>query len=310
MQISAQQVCPRTTGDRLEKKDRVAPDALTQYDNGYHSRFCAPVLKQDLANSIELIAVAGPPGSGKTTWIGQFLQDQDRPLFYCCPGMGDGSVDLVRIAHHFPWVHLIPESQAPTILTELPDRALVYLELGFHLDLASPFLTLLPWRKVAVLPPKLNASDWHDWADETISGSDSKTIAPDNAPELWRAPLTGRVFDPPSLDEILSEVANGAYGSVHRIKGIFELPDGRAFDVDLAAGLPGIEYTELKLPRWLEGRPTRFSGIEVVGWDLQQKDVGQALRDGCLSDEALAQYQAHYKAQISHETSPEERILT
>jgi len=266
-------------------------------------------LKQDLTNSIAAIAVAGPPGSGKTTWIGQCLQDQQRPLFYCCPGMGDRSVDLARIAYRFPWVHLIPESEAPTVFAELPDRALVYLELGFHLDLASPFLELLPCHKVAVLPPELKASDWHNWADETISGSNTTAIAPDNLPELWRAPLTGQVFDAPSLDETLIEVTGGAYGNVHRAKGIFELPDGRAFGVDFAEGLPGIEYTELKLPRWLEGRPSRFSGIEVVGWNLEKKAIAQTLLDGCLSDDAIAQYQEHYKAQIPHEPNPGESVL-
>ena len=50
-------------------------------------------------DSIALIAVAGPPGSGKTAWMSQFLQDQHRPLFYCCPGMGVCSVDWARIRH-------------------------------------------------------------------------------------------------------------------------------------------------------------------------------------------------------------------
>lgn len=35
-------------------------------------------------SSITSIAIAGSPGSGKTTWIRQFLSNQDRPLFYCC----------------------------------------------------------------------------------------------------------------------------------------------------------------------------------------------------------------------------------
>jgi hypothetical protein len=101
-------------------------------------------------DSIALIAVAGPPGSGKTTWLSQFLQDQHRPLFYCCPGMGACSVDQARIAYRFPWVYVIPESQAPQVLADLPDQALVYFELGFHLDLASPLLASLPCHRVAV----------------------------------------------------------------------------------------------------------------------------------------------------------------
>lgn len=255
-----------------------------------------------------IIAVAGSPGSGKTTWISQFFQDQHRPLFYCCPGIGACSVDQARIAYRFPWVNLIPERQAPQILTDLPEQALVYFELGFHLDLASPFLASLPCHRVAVLPPGLKESDWHDWADEVIPGNEIPV--PNLLPELWRSPLSGQVFDAPSLDEILRELTGGAYGNVHRVKGIFELPDGRAFHVDFAEGLPGIEYTELNLPRWLEGRPDRFSGIEVMGWNLEQETIAQTILDGCLSDSAIAQYQEHHKTLIQRETNPEETILT
>ncbi|MEM1370166.1 MAG: GTP-binding protein [Cyanobacteria bacterium P01_H01_bin.15] len=261
-------------------------------------------------DSTALIAVAGPSGSGKTAWISQFLQDQRRPLFYFCPGMDDCSIDQAQIAYRFPWVNLVPESKAHQILSELPDGALMYLELGFHLDLASPFLASLPWHKVAVLPAGLNASDWHDWADEVTTGNETTALAPDNLPELWRSPLSGQVFDPQSMDEILGELTGGAYGNVTRVKGIFELPDGRAFHIDFAKGLPGIEYTELPVPQWLEGRPNRYSGIEVVGWNLEQKSIAQALLDGCLSDQLIAHYQEQYRALISDETSLEERVLT
>lgn len=258
---------------------------------------------------LSLIAVAGPPGSGKTTWISQFLKDQSRPLFYLCPGFSIAAIDLAQIAYRFPGVYPIPESQGQQVLADLPDQARVYLELGFHLDLASPWFASLPCHRVAVLPPGLTRSDWHDWADEVVSGNDITVPAPDNLPELWRSPLTGQVFDPPSLDDMLIELTGGAYGNVQRVKGIFELPDGRAFYVDFVEGLSGIEYTELNLPRWLEGRPTRFSGIEVVGWNLNKDAIAQTVLDGCLSDEIIAQYQEQYQALISDGTNPEETIL-
>ncbi|WP_072622318.1 GTP-binding protein [Spirulina major] len=260
-------------------------------------------------SSVTLIAVAGPTGSGKTTWMSQFLQDPNRSLFYCCPGAGAGSVDQVRIAYRFPWVQLIPEHQAQQVLTTLPDQARVYFEVGFHLDLDSPFFAALPCHHVAVLPPELTASEWHDWADEVIPGNAITVPTSDNLPELWRSPLTGQVFDPPSLDEMLIELTSGAYGRVQRAKGIFELPDGRAFYVDFLEGLQGIEYTELSIPRWLEGRPNRLSGIEVVGWNLDKDAIAQTVLDGCLSDSIIAQYQEQYKALISDETNPEETIL-
>ncbi len=260
-------------------------------------------------DAITLIAVAGPSGSGKTTWMSQFLKDQSRPLFYFCPGLGRYSVDLARISYRFPWVYLVPERNAQQVFASLPDRALVYLELGFHLDLASPSLASLPCHRVAVLPPGLKESDWHDWADEVIPGNDIAVPDQNKLPELWRSPLTGQVFDPPSLDEILIELTGGAYGAVQRVKGIFELPDGRAFHIDFVEGLSGIEYTELNIPRWLKGRPDRFSGIEVVGWNLEQDTIAQTLLEGCLSDEAIAYYQEQYNALSLSETSQEESSL-
>ncbi|NJO21037.1 MAG: GTP-binding protein, partial [Spirulinaceae cyanobacterium RM2_2_10] len=86
-------------------------------------------------------------------------------------------------------------------------------------------------------------------------------------------------------------------------------PDGRAFLVDFAEGLPGIAYTELNIPRWLEGRPDRFSGIEVVGWNLERATIAQTLLAGCLSEGAIAHHQEQYKSLISSETDQAETIL-
>ncbi|MEL6129100.1 MAG: GTP-binding protein [Cyanobacteria bacterium J06636_28] len=245
-------------------------------------------------NSFDLTLVAGPPGVGKTTWISQFLKDTSRPLFYLHPGIQE-SVDLARIGYCFPWVSVISDEQAPTALADLPDQAQVFMEVGFHLDLESPFLAKLPGQRIAILPPSLEQSEWHDWADEVMPSSHSQASgAIDELPAIWRSPLTGQVFDPPSLDEMLIELTGGAYGQVMRLKGIFELPDGRAFYVDFVEGLPGIEYTELKLPRWLEGRPDRFSGLEIVGHNLAQKTIAQTLLVCCLADDVLTQYQRQY----------------
>ena len=245
--------------------------------------------------------VAGPPGIGKTTWISQFLSDSDQPLFYFCPGTGSGaeSIDRLRVGYCFPHVTVINDSQAAELLLNLPDGAQVYLEVGFHLDLATLPFNSLPCRKVAIVPPELAQltaqSEWHHWANELVAGNSIQVPAPNGMLDFRRMSLTGQVFAPPSLEVLLAEITGGAYGPAIRLKGIFELPDGNAFYIDFVEGLEGIEYTELKLARSLRGRPTRLSGLEVAGYNLQQKAMAETLQVSCLSDELLAQYQRQYR---------------
>jgi hypothetical protein len=258
--------------------------------------------------------VAGPPGIGKTTWISQFLSNSEQPLFYLCPGARTGgktndradaaethAIDRLRIGYCFPQVTVVDDAQAAALLTNLPDQAQVYIEIGAHLDLAALPFNSLPCRKVAIVPPELAQltarSEWHDWANELVAGNNILTPAPNTLPNFCRMSLTGQVFDPPSLEVLLTEVTGGAYGQVIRLKGIFELPDGQAFYIDFVEGLEGIEYTELKLPRSLKGRPTRLSGLEIVGYNLQQQAMAETLQASCLSDDLLAQYQRQYRQQ-------------
>lgn len=248
---------------------------------------------------MNITLVAGPPGIGKTTWISQFLSASEHPLFYLCPGTGTETIDRLRIAYRFPNVTVVDDSQAAELLMNLPDPGQVYIELGFHLDLAALPFNSLPCRRVVIVPPELAQltaqSEWHNWANELVAGNNIQIPTPNDLPNFWRMSLTGQVFDPPSLEALLTEMTEGAYGRLIRLKGIFELPDGQAFYIDFVEGLPGIEYTELKLPRSLKGRPTRLSGLEVVGYNLQQKTMAETLRVSCLSDELLDQYQRQYR---------------
>ncbi|PSB51837.1 GTPase, G3E family protein, partial [filamentous cyanobacterium Phorm 6] len=45
-----------------------------------------------------ITAVAGPPGSGKTTWIRQQLAAETLPVLYLCPGTGNVPIDQTCIA--------------------------------------------------------------------------------------------------------------------------------------------------------------------------------------------------------------------
>jgi hypothetical protein len=242
--------------------------------------------------SSAIIAVAGPPGSGKTTWICQnFMLRAPESVLYFCPGTDSVPIDATYIAAEHPRVRILAEDQEREGLKQLSSSATVYLEIGFHLQLSSleALLGALPCKRIAVLPPNIEQTEWQEWADTIAIGAASQ-IEPKPS-QLWRSPLTGQVLDPASLNTLWYELTQGAYGQVQRAKGIFDLADGRAFHFNFVAGLPQADTTELKLPRWLKGRPDRFSGMEVVGENLNQSALAQTLEDCCLEDRAIAYYQ-------------------
>ena len=184
----------------------------------------------------QFIAVAGPSGSGKTNWISQQIQESSESCFYLAPGVSEPSIDLMRIGYSFPKAQVILDREIPVWINRWREEGLsdatVFLEIGFHLVLDHPMLSVLPWHRVAILPPALTQSEWHGWANETISGNDISIKPEAEQPNIWLTSLKGQVFDPPSLNEIIMELVQGAYGEIHRLKGIFELPDGKGFYVD------------------------------------------------------------------------------
>ena len=256
----------------------------------------------------QFIAVAGPSGSGKTNWISQAIQASNQPCFYLAPGVNEHSIDLMRMGYSFPDLQIVSDTDIPAYINlwrqEGLANATVYLEIGFHLVLDHPMLSVLPWHQVAVVPPQLSDSEWHRWADEIITGNDTALITEAQTPNLWLTSLKGQVFDPPSVNEILMELVAGAYGEIHRVKGIFELPDGKGFYIDFVQGMSDMGYVELKIPRWLKGRPDRPSGIEVVGWNLQSAAIAQTLKDSYLTDDLLNYYQQQYQATLEEEGLP------
>lgn len=238
-----------------------------------------------------IVAVAGPPGVGKTDWIRQQLTAAGSQLQYLSPE--NTAIDSTCIAVEFPKVQTLSEGEDYQLLIQTNSKATTYIELGFHLDLEAIELVLSTvddsYHRVAVLPPNLKNTEWHNWANEVIVGA---TVKDDITKlELWRANSNGQVLDPASLDIFWYELTKGAYGNVTRAKGIFDLVDGYCFYFDFVAGRIESSYTKLNLECWLEGRPQRFSGIEVVGIGLDKEIIAQTLKDCCLSDAAINHYQ-------------------
>ena len=244
--------------------------------------------------------VAGCAGSGKTAWIHQQIQDttvEDKDIIYFSPGTGNVSIDKNRIAADFPQIQVFSDNQEADLLKQIPEAKAVYIELGFYLDLGSlsALLNNLPYRPVAVLPPHLKDSEYHAWADEIIPGVPAET---NSSKHLWRVATNTQVIDEYSLEEFWYELTHGAYGKVTRAKAIFDVNDGRSIYCDFVTGVPQIGFLELNLPRHLEGRPQRFSGIEVAGENLDETALKQNLSDCFLPDSLIKQYQQQVKQML------------
>lgn len=244
-----------------------------------------------------ITVVAGPAGCGKTTWICQQMQNTvlSKNVIYFSPGTGNVPIDQTRLAAEFPEVKVFSDGQEVEFLNQLATAEIAYMEIGFYLELGAiqQILDNLSYRAVAILPPHLKDSEYHAWADKIVLGTDVDTNI--TQIQLWRAPTSGQVIDEDSLHEFWYEITHGAYGKVTRAKGIYDVADGRSLYADFTAGVPTTDFLELDLPRNLEGRPQRFSGMEVLGQNLDESAIRQTLQDCYLSEVAIAQYQEQVK---------------
>lgn len=246
-----------------------------------------------------ITAVAGPPGAGKTTWIRQQLAEAPATGLYLCLA-DDVSIDRTYIAIECPQVQTLTAERKSQLLSQLNTGDRAYIELGFHLDLTTIDRLLdLNCRRVAIVPPGITDSEWHNWADEIVVGAPAQTVVA--SPQLWRSLLQGHVIDFNSLEVFWYELSQGAYGKATRAKGIFDITDGQSVYGDFAIGLPSRDFVPLNLPRWLEGRPQRFSGLEVWGQNLDEAAIASSLKDCCLSSAEIHYYQQQIKQLLLEE---------
>lgn len=251
-----------------------------------------------------IIAITGPPGAGKTFWIQEQMAKAKGNISYFSPRTESIPIDAIYLQSEYPHLQILTTED----LQQITETTNIYLELPWYLDLLSiePFLEKLHSHRVAILPLNYSHTGWHIWADEVIpsiliGNQERFEPNPENPLQVHRGILTGEVLDYSSLMTFWSELTQNAYGEIKRVKGIFDIFDGQSIYGDFVQGFTQEEFSTLNLPRYLEGRPNRFSGFEIVGRNLEKTAIAQSINDCCLPESAINYYQQQVKATLELE---------
>jgi hypothetical protein len=249
-----------------------------------------------------IIAIAGLPGSGKTHWIREQIAKTTLPVLYFSPQTDFVPIDATYLQSEFPNLSVLSSGEEDKLLTASKESK-VYLELPWYLDLSAiePLLQQLDCHRVAVMLGLQNTG-FHAWADEVIPGNKVETGKLDKQTQIHRGVLTGEILDFSSLAVFWYELICGAYGEINRIKGLFEIADGQCIYGEVIEGIHPQEFEALNLPVWLEGKPQRFSGFEIVGCNLDKEAISQTLQDCMLPEAAIAHYQQQVKESLEEVT--------
>ncbi|NJM57345.1 MAG: hypothetical protein HC857_07825 [Synechococcales cyanobacterium RU_4_20] len=270
----------------------------------------------------KLIAIAGAPGSGKTSWIAQAIESSEefsqKPALYWPMGGAGVPLDALFLASQCgERLEIISEAEPALVTAALEQGRSVYVEVDNSVDLTQlQFPAGMPLERIGLQLQGWRSQVLEDWSDRlvpspmispSLATSSLATPSPTTLPsppsptpfaqaqQICAVTLTGQVFDPPSLDVFWQELVGGAYGSVQRAKGIFCLADGSIFYFSFVTGLEST-YTRLQVEPCFVGRPQYPSGLESVGHELNGDAILATLQACLLSDELLQQHQEQMKA--------------
>lgn len=256
-----------------------------------------------------ITVVIGLPGAGKTQWIKKQVSKSKYPVVYYSPQNQTFPIDVIYLQSEVKDVQVFSYTEIDELRYFSHPNSQIYLEIPWHIDLAASetLIETLNYRRVAIFKESdEDLKEWKNWADEVIISYSTETNdwqqkIKNLQLQIQQVLLSEEVLDFPSLETFWRELIQGAYGEVIRAKGIFEIIDGRSIYGEFTQGLPVQDFEPLNIPLNLEGRPKRFSGLEIIGENLDKDTIADTLAEFCLSDQAIAYYQQQVKESLSLE---------
>ncbi|MDJ0540513.1 MAG: hypothetical protein PX481_17900, partial [Microcystis sp. M53603_WE2] len=208
-----------------------------------------------------IIVVTGGIAAGKTHWIREQIAQSKQPSLYFSPQTETFPIDRLTLQSDFPQLSCVSREEEDR-LSSLSAKNTVYMEVPWHLDPESleSFLKPLNCHRVAITSPEAEISEGQVPVDEIVFSPVKTTIKGDQwlkkrEIQIYRAVLTGEVLDFSSLTTFWTELTQGAYGEVLRVKSIFDIIDGQCIYGEFRDEWPEKDFQSLNLPLNLDGRP-------------------------------------------------------
>lgn len=150
-----------------------------------------------------IIAVASPPGVGKTYWIYQQIAQTNQTVGYFSPQTDSLPIDEIYLQSEYPQLKIYKIGEEAELLAAL-DKTITYIEIPWYLDLSAiePLLKIPNSHRVAIIPANTNSTELANWADEIVSSNQIANFK--TSLQIHRGVLTGEILDFDSLGHLLA----------------------------------------------------------------------------------------------------------
>ena len=247
--------------------------------------------------------IMGSFGVGKTHWIKKDLANHNHNSSYLSPKTESFPFDGALLQSYYPDLSIVNSQDLSELINDSRDTN-IYLEIPEYIDIFNnqSFLDNLDAEKIAIVSQLEDSEKWKKLVDKIIVNdklnSNQQSFSLANL-QIHRAGLTQEVLDFASLETFWQELVAGAYGDIIRVKGIFNIMDGQCIYRDYLKNGLNLDFQPLELPLSLQGRPTHFSGLEIIGANLDKQAIVDTISDFCLEDSAVYFYQQQVKKSLS-----------